>query len=373
MENKEIDIFLIHGTFAKKAEWVKDQSLFCQKLKENVDGEVRFHQYHWDGKNSFKSRYKEGEKLGQKVENLENKESIKVLIGHSHGGNIGLYSLTSCDKIDLAVTLGTPFIISKIKQSIKAIDNYTKTFCIILLAIILSFLFDMIYKNEAVGDILFFGFINLVLLGGLLLFYFNVKHKVVDIVKSFKKEIEYIRSMDVKIVNVQYDFDEANFFLNFVNEKIRPISKSIYYVLTKLNNLLFAVIFFMIFLSTLELLEVIVYDSFFLDVVFTITILLLIPILLFIIFYFPISLLINGLSFNRMALGSYPMYLTFFLKIEVSKHLNNILDTAKDYLIKQPKKSKVGLNHSMYYLDPNVANIVAKEINKLSVKEHNEV
>jgi hypothetical protein len=362
---KDIDIFLIHGTFAKKAEWVKDQSIFCKKLKERIDGNVCFHQYEWDGKNSFKSRYNEGVKLGKKVDSLKDKESIKILIGHSHGGNIGLYSLRASKKIDLVVTLGTPFIINKTKLTIKAIDHFAKFFTVILLGFITGYFVSFGIEGDKDDMVTFSALIFLSLVCVLFYIYKKGKVKIVDIVKGFKKEIDYIRRMDVNIVNVQYDFDEANFFLNLINERIRPISNLIYYILNKLNNPLFVFIYFAIFSLSINeyFVDYLLFDIFILLIAF-----LTIP-ALFIIVFFPISLLINGLLFNRIALGSYPWFLTFFLRIKVSKHLNDIIGSAKDYLLKPFQKSRVELNHSMYYIDPNVADIIVKEVNELIIKE----
>lgn len=84
---------------------------------------------------------------------------------------------------------------------------------------------------------------------------------------------------------------------------------------------------------------------------------------MFIIVFFPVSLILNGLSFNGAALGTYPFYLTLVLKTGVSKHLKGILSSAKDYRLKPP--GKLGINHSLYYTDPNVSEIIAKEINEI--------
>ncbi len=361
---KDIDIFLIHGTFANDAEWINEQSFFCKRIKERISGNVTFHQYIWDGKNSFNSRYIEGTKLGKQIDSLEESDSTKIIIGHSHGGNVGLYSLGIGQKVDLIFTLGTPFIINQTKFSVNAIDNFVKLLCIFLLVLISDELYFLLTAGVDISIIIMF-FLFVLALGGILLFFYQKgKKRILKIVRGFKKEIQYMKELDVSIVNIQYAFDEANFFLNLINNRIQPISTVVYFILSRLNNVLLIVIYFALFF---------LYSTIFpLSPEFILYGLILVSYLtIFTIIYFPISLIINALSFNRIALGSYPTLLTFFLKIKVSKHLKSIYSSATDYIIKPPKKAKVGLNHSMYYVDPNVANIIGKEINSFKNNEDN--
>ncbi|MDF1694791.1 MAG: hypothetical protein P1U56_03130 [Saprospiraceae bacterium] len=358
---KKIDIFLIHGTFAKNAEWIKEQSFLSKELNEKIEGDIQFFQHQWDGKNSFKSRFREGAKLAKKVEYDSRLGSIKILVGHSHGGNVSLYSLGAYKDIDLVVTLGTPFIINKTKQTLNAILNYTKFVLVFLVGIITALIVGHLYNGSSFFVLNLSIIIYLSIIGILIFIYEKGRGKIVEIVTQFKNEIQYIKELNTKIINVQYDFDEASFFLNIISNTFRPITNVIYYILNKFNNWILSFFYLLIVLFLTKAFGVLG-DHVLIDFLIPFTVLLFLP-LLFILVFFPISLILNGFSFNSAALGTYPFFLTLVLKTGVSKHLNGILSYAQDYRLKPPRK--LGINHSLYYTDPNVSDVIAREINEI--------
>jgi len=112
-------ITLIHGTFAKAAPWTKDSSIFCHDIKERLWPEnVTFARHIWSGRNSHSTRIRESELLAEKLRRqiIEEPGKKKIIIAHSHGGNIALYALkkleTENTEFDL-ITLATPFLNSE--------------------------------------------------------------------------------------------------------------------------------------------------------------------------------------------------------------------------------------------------------------------
>lgn len=106
-------VILVHGTFARGADWTKGGSQLSEGLRERFPGaqQVRFD---WSGKNNHSARMKAGEELAALGETLAEGGCRRIfLVAHSHGGNVSLYSLRSKRMRDLVsgiVFLGTPFL-----------------------------------------------------------------------------------------------------------------------------------------------------------------------------------------------------------------------------------------------------------------------
>lgn len=111
-------ITLVNGTFAKNAPWTREGSDFCKRITEEFEkqnNKVDIYQFSWDGRNSNFVRGKESERFSQilkdQITNHPNKK--KVIIAHSHGGNVAMYALKnlaeSASEYQL-VTLAAPFL-----------------------------------------------------------------------------------------------------------------------------------------------------------------------------------------------------------------------------------------------------------------------
>jgi pimeloyl-ACP methyl ester carboxylesterase len=106
---------LVHGTWARNAEWCRDGSDFCQHLSHNLGGSVKFDVFRWSGWNLHRARIIAGSRLASRISrviSMHPKARI-LLIGHSHGGNLIRYALTNPDiasRVTGVVTLATPFI-----------------------------------------------------------------------------------------------------------------------------------------------------------------------------------------------------------------------------------------------------------------------
>src|SRR4051794_24930353 len=86
-------IILVHGTFARGAEWTKPKSSFRLRLEQSFPcAEIKI--YEWSGANSHSHRLRAGQLLAEMLKSSykSNPEKKHILIGHSHGGNVILYA-----------------------------------------------------------------------------------------------------------------------------------------------------------------------------------------------------------------------------------------------------------------------------------------
>ena len=108
-------ITLVHGTFAPHAPWTRENSKLCIHLQDHLPGAVRFHAFDWSGANTHKVRIEAGHALQNELRDRmeEHPQAVHVVIGHSHGGNIALYSVGGSDldgKLAGIFCFNTPFV-----------------------------------------------------------------------------------------------------------------------------------------------------------------------------------------------------------------------------------------------------------------------
>lgn len=129
-EKPSISFTLVHGTFAKDADWVHnetDEGKFRSKIRDGLknDYDVCFDLVNW-GYSGFKklmdntnSRRLYGvEQLTKHLLTFDDATSInqRYIVAHSHGGNIALHALRDPDvlkKITGVICLSTPFLFYK--------------------------------------------------------------------------------------------------------------------------------------------------------------------------------------------------------------------------------------------------------------------
>ena len=130
-EKRDITFTLVHGTFAKGADWVcnkDDPEMFRSRLKSELDAEyeVRFDVIEWgnDGrfgrlKDNTNARRRHGTK--QLEEHLSDcadatDANRRYIVVHSHAGNIAMYVLRDSElrkKVTGLICLSSPFLIYK--------------------------------------------------------------------------------------------------------------------------------------------------------------------------------------------------------------------------------------------------------------------
>ena len=115
MSTQEYIVTLVHGTWARNASWIQDDSKLCRTLKQNLGPNIKFKRFYWSGKNTHSARSKAVDDLKDQLKSQieEHPESKHYVISHSHGGNIafraaGHASLT--DRITGVVCMSTPFL-----------------------------------------------------------------------------------------------------------------------------------------------------------------------------------------------------------------------------------------------------------------------
>jgi pimeloyl-ACP methyl ester carboxylesterase len=106
-------LFLVHGTYAKHAAWVRGGSRFCERLLQDLGPEVSVQAFMWSGRNSIRARDEAASRLRELLqESLARFRKVPhIVIGHSHGGNVALRALACADLASVrAVCLSTPII-----------------------------------------------------------------------------------------------------------------------------------------------------------------------------------------------------------------------------------------------------------------------
>ena len=154
-------ITLVHGTFARKAKWIKPTSVFATALTSELESPTISDEFRWSGWNSHKARLNASKKLAIKIK--ENSEEhphyMHVVIAHSHGGNVFLNALHNLDEVPSNlrfIRLGTPFKNCEIRDlsyGVKLIGNWLKVAYYILNFGFLFLLFGLgydIYEGKAI-------------------------------------------------------------------------------------------------------------------------------------------------------------------------------------------------------------------------------
>lgn len=106
-------VLLVHGTFARDAEWVSADSPLAEKIGVAFPG-AAVKSFFWSGVNSHEARLSAGRDLAERLADLASKAPGRLvhLVTHSHGGNVALYALRSdaaAAVVGSITFLGTPF------------------------------------------------------------------------------------------------------------------------------------------------------------------------------------------------------------------------------------------------------------------------
>ena len=82
-------ITLVHGTFARRARWIRPGSkIFLHLRRAGYEVEA----FQWSGRNSFRARSRAADQLRLRLEeNASRRPGLRqIVIAHSHGGNVAL-------------------------------------------------------------------------------------------------------------------------------------------------------------------------------------------------------------------------------------------------------------------------------------------
>jgi pimeloyl-ACP methyl ester carboxylesterase len=117
-EQGHVHVILIHGSFARDAEWIQQDAPLSRRLRDALDEDAAtttISPFNWSGHNSFKARIDATAKLQALIRRIVATEANAriYLVGHSHGGNIAMHAAVDADiarSIDGIVCLATPVI-----------------------------------------------------------------------------------------------------------------------------------------------------------------------------------------------------------------------------------------------------------------------
>jgi pimeloyl-ACP methyl ester carboxylesterase len=122
-------IFLVHGTFARNAPWIQEQSALRVSLENNLNGTDSvptdsvpkdFVPVDWSGANTTKARQAGVDNLTAKLRKSfkENPSHEHIVIGHSHGGTIAFQAVNTPEFIEKVrvVLLSTPILTPRKRQ-----------------------------------------------------------------------------------------------------------------------------------------------------------------------------------------------------------------------------------------------------------------
>jgi hypothetical protein len=134
-------LVLVHGTFAREAKWISQDSKFAQALSSAL-GDCAVESFRWSGANNHAARICAGNELGARLKEIAtvSPEARIHLVGHSHGGNVIIYALgtlSSQTRIDSAVFLGTPFLTLSLRDA--------RSLASILAVFVMSFLIPITF------------------------------------------------------------------------------------------------------------------------------------------------------------------------------------------------------------------------------------
>lgn len=113
--DRKILVTLVHGTFARDAEWTGPNSSFATELQNQVNYPIRMTRWQWSGDNDFSGRKAASEEFENyllSVKESPDRDMPHYIIAHSHGGNVVLEALrTTESKIidENLIFFGTPF------------------------------------------------------------------------------------------------------------------------------------------------------------------------------------------------------------------------------------------------------------------------
>lgn len=128
-DKRRVIAFLVHGTFAREADWVEEGSKIRTSLKDQLaakDVDIQFEPIKWTGKNRFGDRHSAASIFLERYDfrMLTHPDSTFVAIGHSHGGSVIAYAVQAREALRDALSiafLATPFVDLKIREASYAI------------------------------------------------------------------------------------------------------------------------------------------------------------------------------------------------------------------------------------------------------------
>jgi pimeloyl-ACP methyl ester carboxylesterase len=113
-------VILVHGTFARDAQWTKSDSKLRRELRDLFGEHAAYYRHQWSGHNTFRARNEAAAALATELKRLGDSfpRARLFIIAHSHGGNVALKALTSeiIQSVGGVVCLATPVLTARKRQ-----------------------------------------------------------------------------------------------------------------------------------------------------------------------------------------------------------------------------------------------------------------
>jgi pimeloyl-ACP methyl ester carboxylesterase len=148
-------VTLVHGTWARNAAWLREDSLLCRAILAAFPDQVlRFVPFRWSGHNSVSARFRGAQTLAAKLGAMRREwpEARHVLIGHSHGGFVALSALrgaTLDERICGVACLSTPFLMARVRP----MSRLAKVGLTVTPALLVAFGFGQVVVHSPLGAI----------------------------------------------------------------------------------------------------------------------------------------------------------------------------------------------------------------------------
>lgn len=114
IDQPDVIVTLVHGTFARDAPWTLPGSMLCDGLQAALGDQAAISSFNWSGRNSISARQKGSVALGAALnERIRAHPGARhYVIGHSHGGSVIMGALDPglASRIDGIICLATPFL-----------------------------------------------------------------------------------------------------------------------------------------------------------------------------------------------------------------------------------------------------------------------
>jgi hypothetical protein len=142
-----IVVFLVHGTWARGAEWTHDDSMFVKSLRTALEPvEIRVRRLCWTGRNTHGQRLQAAQKLRAEIQkSMHDNDAIPhFIIAHSHGGSVVCYALQDkslSSAVRGVICLGTPFLHVHKNQLPKTLHFISLLTLVIFTIMAVSYLF----------------------------------------------------------------------------------------------------------------------------------------------------------------------------------------------------------------------------------------
>ena len=367
-------IILVHGTFAENAAWIQPDSDFSNNLRKELGNQIEVISFSWNGKNSHDERYIESQKLKEVLikTNIDFPERRKIVIGHSHGGNLAIYALrdSGISKNFELVTLGTPFLNYKVRDFASSITLHK-----ILLTVFMGIFFtvavttlsvELIFRlltyldlNEyLINTILFLGGASLLFGSGKLFFvtlykrFDKIEKELPNFIKMTDKQYTSSYEKEYGVLSIIHDVDEVKHLFGWTYHAISSLFNLYdvsFKILSKLSK--YAAIILLLYIIPAAFLDGIlkadIQTSLVTQIVFIICVSPIVALLCFPYFTFYLAFAILLLKSNPAIYGWENMKYMMFIHFAPSTITDNIKDIQFQSLPLQSSDLLV-LRHSIY-------------------------